>query len=403
MKLVLKKCVWLIVLFLLVVVVGCYNKKKDNIELFMLFVKDFKFIVKVFELWIVCIGDGVGDLGVCMCFVVVDGVFYVVSIDGDVVVFDVVNGKMFWLNKLCIYGWFGWGDKKCKDVFYVGGLVVLGDLLVIGMFDGYVYGMFFKDGLLCWIVDFKFEVIMVLVIVGDLVLVCIQDGCVYGLDKVIGDCCWVYDQGNVLLLSVCGNGLLLVVNGVVFFGFDDGKFVVLCQDIGDKLWEQCLVSGEGCIDIECLNDVDGVVVFDGIMFYSIVYYGSFEVIDGFSGCLLWNCEFFSFGFFDVGGNVVYVVNDELQVWVFDKSGGVDQWKNDVFKYCWLISLVVQGNYVVVGDVEGYVYWLQIGDGVLVVCECLLKKVICVQLLVIGDIVYVEDIKGYIGVYCFLMC
>lgn len=95
---------------------------------------------------------------------------------------------------------------------------------------------------------------------------------------------------------------------------------------------------------------------------------------------------------------MYAVNDESQVWAFDKSGGADQWKNDALKYRWLTSPAVQGNYVVVGDVEGYVHWLQTGDGALAARERLSKKAIRAQPLVIGDTVYVEDIKGHIGAY-----
>jgi outer membrane protein assembly factor BamB len=59
---------------------------------------------------------------------------------------------------------------------------------------------------------------------------------------------------------------------------------------------------------------------------------------------------------------------------------------------------VQGNYVVVGDVEGYVHWLQTGDGALAARERLSKKPIRAQPVVVGDMVYVEDIKGHIGAY-----
>ncbi len=398
MKPVLKKCVWLIALSSLVVVAGCHNKKKDNIEPPTPLAKDFKATAKVSELWTARIGNGAGDSGVRMRPTVVDGVLYAASTDGAVAAFDAARGKTLWSNKSRTHGWFGWGDKKRKDALYAGGPAVSGDLLAIGTLDGHVYGMSSKDGSPRWTANLKSEVITAPVIVGDLVLVRTQDGRVYGLDKATGDRRWVYDQGNVPLLSVRGNGPLLAANGVVFFGSDDGKLVALRQDTGDKLWEQRLASGEGRTDIERLNDADGAVVLDGTTLYSTAYHGSLEAIDGPSGRPLWNREFSSFGSPDVGGNAVYAVNDESQVWAFDKSGGADQWKNDALKYRWLTSPAVQGNYVVVGDVEGYVHWLQTGDGALAARERLSKKAIRAQPLVIGDTVYVEDIKGHIGAY-----
>jgi outer membrane protein assembly factor BamB len=49
--------------------------------------------------------------------------------------------------------------------------------------------------------------------------------------------------------------------------------------------------------------------------------------------------------------------------------------------------------------EGYIHWLQIGDGALAARERLSKKkAIRAQPLVVGDTVYVEDVKGHIGAY-----
>ena len=200
------------------------------------------------------------------------------------------------------------------------------------------------------------------------------------------------------LLSVRGNGGLLAANGVIFFSSDDGKLVALRQDTGDKLWEQKLASGEGRTDIERLDDADGSVVLDGSTLYGAAYHGNMVAVDGPSGRPLWNHPFSSFGSLDVSGNAIYGVNDDSQVWAFDKSGGTDLWKNDALKYRWLTSPAVQGNYVVVGDIEGYVHWLQTGDGALAARERLSKKPIRAQPVVVGDTVYVEDVKGHIGAY-----
>jgi outer membrane protein assembly factor BamB len=93
------------------------------------------------------------------------------------------------------------------------------------------------------------------------------------------------------------------------------------------------------------------------------------------------------------------VDDSSQVWAFDKSSGSDMWKNDKLRYRWLTGPAVQGNYVVVGDMYGYVHWLQTGDGALAARERLSRKVaIRAQPVVAGDVVYVEDVEGHIGAY-----
>ena len=92
------------------------------------------------------------------------------------------------------------------------------------------------------------------------------------------------------------------------------------------------------------------------------------------------------------------MNEDSQVWAFDKSSGADMWKSDALKYRWLSAPSVQGNYVVVGDIEGYVHWLQVGDGALAGRERLSKKAIRSQPVVAGDLVYVVDVEGHIAAY-----
>jgi outer membrane protein assembly factor BamB len=57
-----------------------------------------------------------------------------------------------------------------------------------------------------------------------------------------------------------------------------------------------------------------------------------------------------------------------------------------------------GGYVVVGDLEGYVHWLNIADGSFAAREKLGKKPIEGTPVVAGDVVFVEDVAGNIGAF-----
>ncbi|MGC1547966.1 MAG: outer membrane protein assembly factor BamB, partial [Rhodanobacter sp.] len=275
---------------------------------------------------------------------------------------------------------------------------VSGDLLTVGTLDGHVYGVSAKDGSPRWEASLPSEVIDAPTIVGNWVVVRTQDGRLYGLDSGTGERRWVNDQGNVPTLSLRGNGRVLVANGVAFYGSDDGKLIALRLDNGEKLWEQKLASGEGRTDIDRLNDADSTVLLDGDTLYAAAYHGNLTAVDGPSARPLWSRPFSTFTSLAISGNAVYGVNDESQVWSFDKSGGADMWKSDALRYRWLTAPAVQGNYVVVGDFEGYVHWLQTSDGALAGRQRLSKKAIRGQPLVVGDVVYVEDVKGHIGAY-----
>ncbi|RUL70143.1 outer membrane protein assembly factor BamB [Dyella choica] len=390
---------WLIVVTgSLVALAGCHSFKKENIQPPTPLIKDFKPTVQVTRVWKERVGHGSGMSGLRMQPAVVAGVLYAASTDGEVAAYDANSGKNLWKQKSRTHGWFGWGDKKRKDAFYAGGPAVGGDLLVIGTLDGHVYGLSAKDGSQRWVTALPSEVIDSPAVSGALVVVRTQDGRVYGLDGNTGDRRWVNDQGSVPLLSLRGNGPLMVTNGVVFFGSDDGKLIALRQDNGEKLWEQKLATGEGRTDIDRMTDADGGVVLDGSTLYSAAYHGNLTAVDGPSGRPLWARPFSTYTSMALTGNSLFGVNTDSQVWAFDKSSGADMWKNDDLKYRWLSSPAVQGNYIVVGDIEGYVHWLQTGDGALAGRERLSKKAIRAEPVVAGDLVYVEDVLGHIAAY-----
>ncbi len=392
------KRVLLITLVSLLGLAGCHSFKKENIQPPTPLAKDFKPTVKVTRLWHASIGDGAGRSGVRLRPTVVDGVLYADSTDGKLAAFDATSGKTLWSKSSRTHGWFGWGDKKRKDATYAGGPAVSGDLLAVGTLDGHVYGVNAKDGSPRWETELDSEVLASPAIDGDLVVVRTEDGRVYGLDAATGKRNWVYDQGTVPLLSLRGNGSLLLANGVVFFGSDDGKLVALRADNGTKLWEQKFSNGEGRTEIERLNDADGSILLDGSTLYGAAYHGNLMAVDGPSGRPLWSHPFSTYTSLALSGNVIFGVNDQSQVWAFDKGTGTDIWKNDALKYRWLSGPAVQGNYVVVGDREGYVHWLQTGDGALAARERLSHKAIRAQPLVVGDTVYVVDVKGDIAAY-----
>ncbi|MEO8779483.1 MAG: outer membrane protein assembly factor BamB [Rhodanobacter sp.] len=388
----------LITLASLVALTGCHSFKKENVQPPTPLAKNFTPTVQVTRLWHTRVGDGTGGSGVRLRPTVVDGVLYADSTDGKLAAIDASSGKTLWSKSSRTHGWFGWGDKKRKDAEYAGGPVVSGDLLAVGTLEGHVYAVNAKDGSPRWEAELDTQVLTSPLIVGDDVVVRGSNGRVYSLDAATGKRRWVYDQGSVPLLSVRGNGPLLAANGVVFFGSDDGLLVALRLDNGSKLWEQRLSSGEGRTEIDRLGDADGGILLDGSTLYAAAYHGNLVAVDGPSGRPMWTHPFSTFTSLAVKDNSIFGVDDQSRVWAFDKSGGADAWKNASLQYRWLTGPAVQGNYLVVGDAEGWVHWLQTGDGALAARERLSKKAIRAQPLVVGNTVYIEDVKGHIGAY-----
>lgn len=104
---------------------------------------------------------------------------------------------------------------------------------------------------------------MVLLVGQGLVIVCMIDGCVMGLDFSNGECKWIY-QCFLLVLNLCSSFLMIFFGDNIIFGFVGGKFGVLLVSNGVLCWEVVVLYLCGVLEIECLNDVMGVLLVNGL-------------------------------------------------------------------------------------------------------------------------------------------
>lgn len=389
------KRIALIVMISLLALVGC--SKKENIkpphEL-----EEFTPQITVTRLWKSKVGDGAGDSGVRLRPAYADGVVYAASPLGTLQAFDAKSGKTLWKKHSRIHGWFGWGDSKRKDAEYAGGPAVSNGLLVIGTLDGHVYGLEASDGTPRWETSLSAGILSAPAIVGDHVVVRTNDGNVYSLNAASGEQQWVYDQSTVPLLSLRGNGDLLVAKGVVFFGSDEGKLEAVRLDNGDKLWDLPLSTGEGRTEIDRLDDADGTVLISGNTLYASAYHGRVVAVDGPSARPMWEHDFSTYVSMAVDNRMLVAVDDASNVWAFDPSTGSNLWKQDKLDWRWLSGPAIQNGYVLVGDLKGYLHWLSPDDGRFVARERLSHDAIRAQPLVVGDVAYVMDVDGHLAAY-----
>lgn len=356
--------------------------------------------VQVQEIWSTRIGDGAGRSGVRLQPAFADGKLYLISTDGKLEALDASTGKEIWKQSTRVGSgiWPFRHKKPGPDARYAGGPAVLGNLLVVGTLDGHVYGIDATTGKQLWSAEVDDEVISPPAIDAGVVYARTNSGNVYALDANTGARKWVYDQANVPLLSLRGNGPLLAAHGVVMFGSDDGNVVSLRSDTGAIQWKLPITKGLGRTDIQKLNDADDTLQLDGNILYATAYHGELTAIDAQQGQQVWTRAFSSYVGVGVADKDLVGVDDDSIVWAFSKDGGGDMWKQDALQYHWLTAPAIQGNYAVVGGVEGYVHWLDLSDGKLAARMRLSKDAIRARPVVNGDVVYVEDVKGHVAAY-----
>jgi len=376
---------------------GWFNDaKKENIQP-PTPLTEFTPAVNVQKLWDERVGKGADASGVRMTPLLVDGKLYAAGVDGTIAAFDAGSGRTLWSKRLGERHGFILHHGK-NSLRWAGGPAVDGGLLVVGSLEGVVQAFDAASGAERWHAQVSTEVIAPPAIADGIVVVRTNDGRLYGLDANDGSRKWIYDRSTVPTLSLLGNGAPRIADGAVYAGEDNGKVIALRLNDGNLLWEQTLSPGEGRTEIERLQDADGGLAIDNGVIYASAYRGLVTALIAQSVRPLWTHNLSSYTGVALAPTQLYVVDADSVIWALDLRTGSSDWKQDGLKYRWLSSASAMGDYVVAGDLDGYVHWLAASDGKLAARARLSKHAIQAAPLVVGDTVYVEDVDGQIGAW-----
>jgi len=303
--------------------------------------------VTVSKLWSANVGKGEGRLGVRQGPVIADGRVYAAAMEGGVRALDLQTGKPVWSyrSKLRLSGGPGAGE----------GLVVVGGL------DGEVIALDAATGVEKWQAKVNSEVIAAPAVGMGMVFVRGNDGRVTALDAANGERRWFWAH-DVPLLSLRGNDAPVLGPGYLFVGNDDGTVTALAANDGHSLWEQAVAQPEGRTELDRMADVDGTPVLDQTTLYASSFRRQTIAIDAPSGRPTWTSEHGGAGRIGVGSDRLVVADSNGSVFGLDKAGGSALWQQPGLVRRNLTAPVVQGEYAVVGDFDGYLHWLKLDNG-----------------------------------------
>lgn len=275
-----------------------------------------------------------------------------------------------------------------------------GNLIVVGVLKGgvFVLGL---DGKQLWKISVQGEIFLLLFVGNGFVVVCMIDGQVIVFNVQMGEQKWNYCNCVVLLNLCVLVGMMFVGDVVVFVGFLGGGFVVINLQMGELFWQILVLFLKGVIEVECINDVSGLLMFVGVEICVVMFQGQFGCFDVNLGWLLWEKLFLSCSGFVQDDLVVVGGDDWLVVIVYDVVMGNQFWCNDKLKSCDVGVLYLFGYVVVMGDYKGFVYFLLCEDGSFIVWMKIDGSVIMVVLVFVGNMFVVQMKDG--GLYGFCLC
>jgi outer membrane protein assembly factor BamB len=254
--------------------------------------------------------------------------------------------------------------EQSLDVRASAGPGVAGDLVLVGTLDAEVIALSRADGSVRWRSPVSSEVMAVPVGAGDIVVARTVDGRIYGLDAATGEARWQFDR-TVPSLTLRGLSKPALLAGRVFAGLDNGRMVGLEGLSGEVAWEQLILAPSGRTELERIADIDAAVAHAGGDLFVASAGGEVAAVDGDTGQVLWRRAVRTTQNMAVVNNTLIVSDRDGVVWALDARTGSAEWKQEALQYRGTTAPAEVAGYIVVGDDQGYLHWLQPETGALV--------------------------------------
>ncbi len=297
---------------------------------------------KIRTLWSVGVGKGETRKFIELAPVMHEGTLYAVDINGRVGAYAADTGRQRWRVELNV--------PVAAAIGFGEGLVL------VGTKNATVFALEPGNGKQRWKSTVATEILSRPVADAGIVVVQTIDGRITGLSAQDGKRLWT-QQRTQPSLSLRGTATPLINSGVVYTGFASGKLIAVHLESGRPLWERTVARPRGRNEIERLVDVDAPPLVVGDTLFVVSYQGNVVALDRTTGRVLWSREESSYSGMAVGGTSLYLTDAEGNVIALDQRSGASLWKQDKLHARLLNPPAVVGDYLAVGDLQGYVHWL----------------------------------------------
>lgn len=225
-----------------------------------------------------------------------------------------------------------------------------------------------------------------------------NDSKVHALDTNNGNVIWTAGR-NLPPLTLRGVSEPKIIGDVVLVGFENGKLTAFNLQDGAELWQVTVSISSGRSELDRMSDIDGEFVYLNGIVYVTNFNGRVVSIDADTGKVIWiKDDVSSSAGLSVDETQVYVTDADDSVWALDKSSGATVWRQDKLLYRELTAPEPMGNYLIVGDYDGYVHWLAKEDGRLVGRKSISGKAIKVKPTVINGQAHILTNGGSFSVW-----
>ncbi len=235
------------------------------------------------------------------------------------------------------------------------------DVWLLATRDAYVIAVDGKKRVELWRTRVSSEVLAKPVIYKDTVVVRTVDGKILSLSLENGKIRWQY-QRAIPDLTLRGTSEPVIARDRIFAGLADGRLIAISPEDGAVIWDVALATPTGRSEIQRLIDIDGDAELYGRVLYASSFQGRVAAIDVDRGQFLWARDFSTHTGVILDEKVLYSSDDKGNIWALDRLNGATIWKQEKLAYRNLTRPTIIGDYLAVGDFEGYLHLLSRFDG-----------------------------------------
>lgn len=310
-------------------------------------VPDISATVELESVWTMGVGEGHDEKFLYLAPLNAGDTLYAGSAEGEVWAVDPENGAVVWYQDL--------------DEDISAGIGGDQDNLYLVTRDAQLKVLSRQDGTELWEQPLPNEALASPQSNGRIVVVQTIDGKVLAFDASSGDRAWQYDS-NVPVLSLRAAASPLVGADMVLVSLANGKLMAISTENGQPIWQYEVGQPQGRTELERLVDVAAEPLILESAAMVVGYQGNLALVDLQSGQEIWSRKASSLQSPMIGDGNIFVAGANGDITAYRGNDRRELWVQDRLSWRQPTQPVVFGDYLLIGDYEGYIHMLSLEDG-----------------------------------------
>lgn len=338
--------------------------------------------------WTNSIGSGVDKYYSQLQPAVNEDNIFVAARDGEVRSFSIKTGYRKWSTHLGSHS----SNALNRSPRLSGGITLSYDTLYIGTENAQVFALDAANGDVKWMSKVSGEVIAQPVYESGKVVVHTSRGDLIALDSTTGEEVWNLKNPQPKL-TLRGSATPSISQGGVIYGRADGFVSAALLENGTPLWQIPVARAYGATELERLVDVDMQPAILNNIVYALAYNGNLVAIDLLKGQQIWSRKYSGFKSIAIAGRDLFVTDYRGYVFAINRKDGEQRWVNKELSYRNVTGAAVANQFIVVGDSEGYLHWIDRENGEFVAQQYLDSDGLYIEPVVTNTHLYLQTRSG----------